>query len=624
LNIKGGKKARLPAFVDPELATLAAKPPTGNRWMHEVKFDGYRLQARIEAGRVKLLTRSSADWSKKFGKDIIAALRALPVASALIDGELVVETASGASDFSSLQADLSEGRTDRFMFYAFDLLYLDGYDLRKAALIDRKSALQRILPRESSILRFSAHFTADGDLILRHACRLSLEGIISKLRNAPYQSGRDKSWIKSKCSERQEFIIAGYVPSTISRKAIGSLILGVRERGKLNYVGRVGTGFTVAVAEDLYRRLERARIDQNPFTGKKPDSAAARNVRYARPELVGEIEVRGWTADDILRHASFRGLREDKPAAEVIRESKKRAPSANRRPGYKLTHPDRLFWPEEGVTKEGLADYYADVWPRMGPLIAGRPLALLRCPDGVTKQCFFQKHAWRGLSKDITLVSDPMAKAEEPLISINDLNGLIGLVQAAVLEIHPWGVRLADWERPDYLTMDLDPGDGVAWADVISAALETRDRLEAAGLTAFVKLSGGKGLHVVSPLKPKAPWTAVKAFAKTLAESMAGDNPGRYVSTITKSKRRGKILVDYLRNGRGATAVAAYSTRARPGAAVSMPLHWDELGSGIGPTHFTVMNASTRLASLKSDPWGGFFTAAAPIEQRKRRTKRNT
>ncbi|MET1029018.1 MAG: DNA ligase D [Dongiaceae bacterium] len=619
--VAGARKAALPTFVPPSLATLMTKAPDGGRWIHEIKFDGYRIQARVEAGRVKLLTRTGLDWTKKFGKAIIADLQALPVGKALIDGELVVESAAGASDFSALQADLSEGRADRFTFYAFDLLYLDGYDLRNASLIDRKAALERILPQGSPALRLSAHFVENGDIILRHACRLSLEGVVSKLRDAPYQSGRNKNWIKSKCTERQEFVIGGYVPSTTSRKAIGSLLLGVYERGKLNCVGRVGTGFTAAVAEDLFRRLDRLRQTETPFSGTKPDAEARRKGRYVRPDLVAEVEVRGWTADDRLRHASFRGLRDDKKPTEVVRESKKAAIPVKQHTAFKLTHPDRLYWPDAGVTKEGLADYYADVWRRMGPLIVGRPLSLLRCPGGVTESCFFQKHAWKGLSKDITLVNDPADKATEPLISIGSLDGLIGLVQAAVLEIHPWGARLTDWEKPDYITMDLDPGEGVTWDEVISAAQEVRRRLEDAGLAAFVKTSGGKGLHVVSPLKPKALWPAVKAFTKAMADSMAADDPARYVSTVTKSKRGGKILIDYLRNGRGATAVAAYSTRARPGAAVSMPLHWDELNSGIGPAYFTVMNTPTRLASLKSDPWEDFLRSGAPIKEPTKRKR---
>ncbi|HTN62174.1 MAG TPA: DNA ligase D [Devosia sp.] len=612
--VKGAKKAPLPDFVEPTLATLMTAPPTGERWIHEIKFDGYRLQARIEAGRVKLLTRSGLDWTRKFGKEVVAALQALPVGTALIDGELVVETGSGASDFSALQADLSAGRSDRFAFYVFDLLYLDGYDLRAVPLIERKAVLEQLVGAEPGLIRYSSHFDENGGLVLRHACRLSLEGVVSKLRDAPYRSGRSKAWVKSKCSARQEFVVAGYVPSSTSRKAIGSLVLGVYDDGKLEHVGRVGTGFTGAVAEDLFRRLDRLRIAESPFAAKLT-AEESRMARFVRPELVAEVEFRAWTADGHLRHASFRGLREDKAASEIVREipkSKLAAPKPQRRT-VTLSHPDRIYWPDEGVTKEGLADYYAEVWRYIAPHIVGRPLALLRCPNGITGQMFFQKHAWKGLNKNIVLVNDPKDKDQEALLSINDLDGLLGLVQSAVLEIHPWGSTVADWERPDTIIMDLDPGDGVAWETIITAAEEVRQRLKDAGLNAFVKTSGGKGLHVVAPLKPRADWPAVKAFTKAMADRMAAESPEQYVSTITKSKRRGKILIDYLRNQRGMTAVAPYSTRARPGAAVSMPLAWEELNPGIGPNYFTVDNTPTRLASLTSDPWEDFRAAAEPL-----------
>jgi bifunctional non-homologous end joining protein LigD len=622
-KIKGAKKAALPDFVEPTLATLVSSAPSGERWLHEIKFDGYRLQARVEAGRVKLLTRSGLDWTKNFGKAVISALADIPVGTALIDGELVVETSAGASDFSALQADLSEGRSDRFRFYVFDLLHLDGYDLRDVALIRRKELLEKIIGGDNGIISYSGHFEENGALVLQHACRLSLEGVVSKLRDAPYRAGRSKNWVKSKCSARQEFVVAGYVPSTTSRNAIGSLVLGVYDDGKLHHVGRVGTGYTAAVAQDLFKKLERIRIPSSPFD-ERLTAEEARQARYVRPELVAEIEFRAWTADGNLRHASFRGLREDKPAKEIVRETpktNKAAPKPQRRT-VKLTHPDRLYWPDQGVTKEGLADYYAEVWRHASPYIAGRALALLRCPSGISGEKFFQKHAWKGLNPNIVLVHDPKDPPDERLISINDLDGLIGLVQSAALEIHPWGSMVSDWERPDTIIMDLDPGEGVAWEAVIEAAVETRDRLKDAGLVPFIKTSGGKGLHVVAPLKPKAEWPEVKAFTKAIADAMASDNPSRYVSTITKSKRRGKILVDYLRNQRGATAVAPYSTRARPGAAVSMPLAWDELGPGIGPAYFTVENTPTRLASLSADPWQDFRAAAAPIEEPGSRRKK--
>lgn len=619
-QLEGVKKARLPDFLEPMLASLAAAPPAGKRWVHEIKFDGYRLQARIEAGRVKLLTRSNLNWTKKFGKDIVAAFQNLPAGTALLDGELVVETGSGASDFCALQADLSEGRSDRFVFYLFDLLHLDGYDLTRLPLIERKRLGKQLVANGDDILRYSDHFDDNGELVLRHACRLSLEGIVSKLRDAPYRPGRGKSWAKSKCSARQEFVVAGYVPSTTSRKAIGSLVLGIYEGRALRHVGRVGTGYTAAVSEDLFKRLERIRIPASPFASRLT-AEQARQVRYVRPELVAEVEFRAWTADGHLRHASFRGLREDKPAREIVRETAKassKAPKPQRRT-VRLTHPDRLYWPDDGVTKEGLADYYAEIWKHIAPYVVGRPLALLRCPNGIKGEKFFQKHAWKGLNPNIELAIDPTASSEAPLIAVQDFDGLIGLVQSAVLEIHPWGSTLADWERPDTIIMDLDPGEGVPWGAVIAAAKETRERLKDAGLASYVKTSGGKGLHVVSPLKPKAEWPAVKAFTKSVADAMASDSPKRFVSTINKSKRRGKILVDYLRNQRGATAVAAYSTRARPGAAVSAPLSWDELTLGIGPSYFTVENLPTRLASMKTDPWEGFRAAATALKEQRRR-----
>ncbi|MDE1149864.1 MAG: DNA ligase D [Azospirillaceae bacterium] len=618
---KGAKAGVLPDFVEPALATLVAKPPTGDRWVHEIKFDGYRLQARIDGGRVTLLTRTGLDWTRKFGRLVPDALKALPARTALIDGELVVETAAGTTDFSALQADLSAGRNDRFAFYAFDLLHLDGRDLTGLGLEERKGALRDLMAEEGDggILHYSEHFDEAGGLVLRHACRLSLEGIVSKVRDAAYRPGRGKGWVKSKCGNRQEFVVAGYVPSTTARRAIGSLVLGVYDGDALMHVGRVGTGYSAAVAEDLFRRLDAMRVSASPFD----DALTAeerRQVRYVKPDLVAEVDFRSWTGDGNIRHAAFRGLREDKDPRDVKREAPAKAPAGApaRKPAMpsttvKLTHPDRLYWPDAGVTKEGLADYYARVWRFIAPHIVGRPLALLRCPTGVAGEMFFQKHAWKGLNRAIVQVPDPAAADEGALIAINDLDGLIGLVQAAVLEIHPWGCALADWERPDTITLDLDPGDGVAWETVIEAAREAKDRLEAAGLAAFVKTSGGKGLHVVAPLKPKADWAAAKAFTKGIAAAMAADSPDRFVATITKSKRHGRILVDYLRNQRGAMAVAPYSTRARPGAPVAMPLAWDELGPAIGPNFFTVATAPNRLDSLAADPWADFRAAARPL-----------
>lgn len=615
---KGAKKADMPDFIEPALAKLKPKPPAGERWIHEIKFDGYRLQVKIEDGRVTMLTRGGLDWTEKFGRNIVDAFASLPTETAVIDGELVVERDTGASDFSALQHDLSEGRYDRFVFYAFDLLYLDGYSLLDVGLLERKHLLEKLIPENSGKLRYSAHFNENGGLVLNHACRLSLEGVVSKQRDSNYVSGRKGEWIKSKCSQRQEFVIGGYVPSTAMKNAIGSLAMGYYEDGALKHVGRVGTGYTVATAQMLYERLSAIGLKQNSFDDKL-SAEERRGLHYVKPQLVAEVEFRAWSADGNLRHAAFRGLREDKPAKDVVREMEKTTAKNLPKSAVTLTHPDRIYWPDEGVTKEGLANYYAQVWRFMAPYVVNRPLALLRLPDGISgHQRFFQKHAWKGMNEHIDEITDPKDKGGEKLLRVTDFDGVVALVQSAVLEIHPWGTTTDNWEKPDMITMDLDPGEDVPWENVIAAAYELKERLEGEGLAAFVKTSGGKGLHVVTPLEPKAGWDQVKGFAKWLADSMSKDDPDRYLATATKAKRNGKIFIDYLRNGRGNTAVAAYSARARPGAAVSMPLEWSELTAEIGPAYFTVDNTPARLDALPKDPWDGFFAAAKPLQTRKR------
>jgi len=605
-----------PGFVPPALATLKREPPRGDAWVHEIKFDGYRLEAQVRNGRAKLLTRGGQDWTGRFGAGLVGALAGLPVTSAILDGELVVEGAGGASDFSALQADLSADRSDRFRYYMFDLLYLDGRDLRKRPLIERKAALAELVADVADPLRLSEHFEEDGEVVLKHACRLSLEGLVSKRRGDSYSTGRGRSWIKSKCSARQEFVIAGYVPSSVSRDLVGSLVLGAYRDGKLVHVGRVGTGFGRALAADLMARLKKLERKAPPFAAGL-DAAARRGVVWVKLQLVAEIEFRAWTAEGILRHAAFRGLREDKPAREVVREETGAdAAPTPAPPRVRLTHPDRVYWPDAGVTKQGLADYYAEVWPRMAPFVVNRPVALLRCPGGIEGQCFFQKHAWKGHGKEIVTFDDPEDSGDVPLVAVDGLPGLIALVQGGALEIHTWQSSLDDLEHPDQLVMDLDPGDGVAWSAVIAAAKAVRERLEASGLAAFVKTSGGKGLHVIAPLRPTpaAGWELVKRFAAAMARSMAEDEPDRYVATVSKAKRTGKILIDYLRNGRNNTAIVAFGTRARPGAAVSMPLSWEELGPEIGPANFTVANAPVRVANTP-DPWADFRRAERPLPE---------
>jgi bifunctional non-homologous end joining protein LigD len=604
--IKGARAGALPSFVEPQLASATAKPPSSGSWVHEVKFDGYRLLARIDRGKAKLKTRSGLDWSDKF-PSLKKALEALPVVTAFLDGEVVVETETGTPSFSNLQADLSEGRSDRFRYYLFDLLHLDGQDLTRLPLLQRKAALADLLNgADGGVLSYSEHLTGDGQVILDHACRLGLEGIVCKLATAPYRSGRSKSWLKAKCVAAHEFVIIGYVPSTTQRRTIGSLALGHYVDNELVYAGRVGSGFTAKTGEDLWRRLEGTQVKAVPLASPPPFEAQ-RGVRWVKPQLVAEVEVRGWTADAIARHAVFKGLRQDKEAADAVRDdagvrrksAKAKGKAAVTLP-VRLTHPDRVLWPDAGVTKLGLAEFYAELWPWMSPHIVNRPLALVRCPGGVEEKCFFQKHAWAGIGDTVIRTKDP--DGGEELLAIKDLEGLLSLVQASVLEVHVWGATLDEIEKPDGMTFDLDPDAAVEWTDVVSAAFEVRDRLKKLGLASFLKTTGGKGLHVYAPLKPHADWDAVKTFAHDLANAMARDNPRKYLAMASKGARRGRIFIDYLRNGRGATAVAAYSTRARPGATVSTPLAWDELGPDVRSDRFTVGNLLHRL-SHADDPW---------------------
>jgi bifunctional non-homologous end joining protein LigD len=597
--LRGARRGALPSFIEPQLASVTTHPPVGEGWLHEIKFDGYRLLARIDRGRVSLKTRSGLDWTTKFPA-VKKALEALPVVTAFLDGEVVAETDSGTPSFAALQDDLSQGRSDRFRYYAFDLLHLDGVDLKGAALLDRKAALVGLVAGlGDGPIRYSEHFVERGDIVLRHACRLSLEGIVSKLGRSPYRSGRAKSWLKSKCTDSSEFVIIGYVPSTTQRRAIGSLVLASPQGGKLVYVGRVGSGFSSAAAEDLWRRLDGIRLPAAPLD-EPPPADVRRNVRWTKPLLVAEVETRGRTGDGIVRHAVFKGLRQDKQAADVAPEKPTVNPKRATTPPVRLTHPDRVFWPEAGVTKQGLADFYAEVWPWIGPHVIERPLALVRCPSGVEAGCFFQKHAWAGISDRVIRRHD--AESDEEILAVKDVEGLVSLAQASVLEIHVWGAKLGNIDKPDGITFDLDPAAEIGWPELVSAAIEVRDRLEDLGLASFVKTTGGKGLHVFAPLKPAADWTTVKDFAHGLATAMAKDSPQRYLATASKAARRNRIFIDYLRNGRGATAVCAYSARARAGATVSTPLAWDELGPEMRPDRFTVTNLLNRLAHI-DDPW---------------------
>lgn len=605
-RLPGAKRSILPVFIEPSLAALAEKPPKTENWVHEIKHDGYRMQARIDGGTVQLLTRKGLDWTKRFAS-IVKALQALPLSSGLLDGELIVQDERGVSSFSGLQSDLKSGRQTRMVYMVFDMMYCEGTNLMEVSLIERKTALQDVLASlpAGSPVKFSEHLRVIGDELLQHACRLGLEGIVSKQARSKYISGRGGHWIKSKCSLRREFVIVGYVPSTAVRHAVGSLVLGYYEAGALVHAGRVGTGFSNTVATDLMSALEPLDSSQPKFKTAVA-LANSRGVKWVKPELVAEIEYRGWSSDSLLRQASFKGIREDKQPTEIRIEQEAAAGTQKGTPisNFRLTHADRVLWQDEGITKEGLAEYYAGIADWILPHIAGRVLSLVRCPSGASAKCFYAKHIWKGADPSLELVK---VGENQPMVAIHDLRGLMALVQSSVLEIHPWGSKIESLELPDRLTIDLDPGESVPWESVIAAAQEVRERLKAHKLESYVKTTGGKGLHVVVPLKPKVTWEVAKTFCQSLAEAMAGDSPEKYVSVMTKNIRRGKIFIDYLRNGRGATAVAAYSTRARPGAPVSVPLTWQELSTGIRANQFTVENLQQRLDFIKRDPWDGFF-----------------
>jgi bifunctional non-homologous end joining protein LigD len=647
--------ASLPDFVPPSLATLRAQPPVGPGWVHEVKFDGYRIQARLDHGKVRLLTRKGLDWTAKF-PNVEAAVGQLPATTALIDGEIVVEDENGVSSFSGLQAALKAGERDSFVYYVFDLLHLDGRDLRDLPLIERKRALERLLAKtkRNGPIRYSEHFTEDGSLVHQRACDMQLEGVVSKRLDAPYRPGRSETFIKSKCANAQEFVVGGFVPSTVLPRAVGSLVVGYYDGDQLVYAGRIGTGFTREVARDLWKRLHPLETPKPPFD-RMPRTERRRDTIWVRPEVVVEAEFRGWTADGLVRQAAFKGVREDKPATEVVREmpampeekttaprkqppkraahaartaakrtsapragsgsaSRANPPPAKPTPSraktspaktrsdtdVRFTHPDRVYWVDAGVTKQDLADYYREAWEWMAPHVVDRPLALVRCPEGTKGQCFFQKHASAGISEhNLRTVTDTKGRQ---IIAVESIEGLLSLVQAGVLEVHVRGSLIEHLDLCDRIIFDLDPGEDVGWSDIVAAARDVRERLAAIDLESFVKLSGGKGLHVVVPIEG-TDWETAKTFVAAFAHAMAADAPDRYLAKMTKALRKGKVFIDYFRNSLEQTSVAAYSSRARAGAPVSAPVTWQELGRTTGAAQYTVLNLPKRLRGLKKDPW---------------------
>jgi bifunctional non-homologous end joining protein LigD len=610
-----------PEVLSPQLALLAREPPEGDDWLHEIKHDGYRMLCLVEKGEARLLTRRGHDWTERFPA-IGRAIEALPVESAVYDGEVVVLEKSGRSNFQALQNAMKGRKVGQLVYYLFDLPHCRGYDLTRTPLLLRKGLLRQIvaLSPEGSPLHLSDHVRGEGRRFYENACRLGLEGVVSKRADSAYEQRRSRTWLKIKCTLRQEFVVGGYSDPSGSRARFGSLLVGVYDsERRLVFSGAVGTGFDERSLHSLYEQLRDLSVAEPPFA----NPPRGRGLHWVRPELVIEAEFTEWTEEGLLRHPAFKGLRADKAPEDVAREepsaAARPAPEAASRsfrakPGknagaFRLTHPERVLYPADDLTKGDLAAYYAAVADRLLPHLSGRPLSIIRCPEGISSGCFYQRHVTGGLPGSLRGQRISTGEGEETFLVIEDGRGLLDLVQAGALELHPWGCRADKPERPDRMIFDLDPGAGVPWEAVTGAALLLRERLEDLGLTSFVKTSGGKGLHVVLPLRRTASWEQVKGFARALAEDVVRESPRQFIATMALARRRGKIFIDYLRNSRSATCVAPYSARARAGAPVSMPVGWDELAGGLLSTSFSVRNAPGRLARVETDPWQGFFEA---------------
>ena len=648
-KIDGARKAALPDSMPAQLALLVDDAPDGDGWLHEIKFDGYRMLCRVSDGTCRMFSRNGKDWTDAFA-DIAAAVAKLPVTTAWIDGEVIVNDDRGRSSFQALQNVLSDESEARPMYYAFDLPYVDGHDLREAPLVARKDALRAVVGK-NALIRYSDHVEGNGPGFFAQACKLGLEGIISKRADSPYQAVRGRNWQKVKCNLRQEFVIGGYTEPQGSRQGFGALLLGVHDGKALRYCGKVGTGFNDAMLASLFAKLQKLAADASPFVNP-PTGAEGRRARWVKPELIGEVTFTEWTRDGTLRHPSFEGLREDKRARDVIREipaheraetsapvsegapaesasgtkAKPRAraakttaaPAAARTggagkakgkadadtvAGVVISNGAKLLFPEAGITKRGVAEYYAAVGDWIVPQLAGRPLTLVRCPNGWDKPCFYQKHANQALSEFIDRIDIREGATEQPYMMANSTSAVVALLQMGVLELHPWGSRAPKLGFPDRLVFDFDPDEALGWDKIVDAVHVLRKLLETLGLQCFLKTTGGKGLHVVVPIEPTLAWDPAKAFCKSVAELLVRTFPDRFTSKMTKSTRTGRIFVDYLRNAENATAIAAYSVRAKANAPVAMPIAWEQLKIDLRYAHFNVGNVPALLRRRRKDPW---------------------
>lgn len=613
-NIKKiAKAASMPAHLSPQLATLIDSPPAGDQWLHELKFDGYRIIAFKQGNKIRLMSRNNREWTAYF-PNVIAALKKLAVKNIIVDGEIVLLNKNQRPDFQLLQNAIGSNHTENFLYYIFDLLYLEQYKLFGLPLLQRKEILQQVIPSNDPALQYSNHIIGNGMAIFEKSCEMGFEGIIAKKIDSTYEEKRSKTWLKVKCTQRQEFVIGGYSPPKRSRSYFGSLYLGYYDHDTLKFCGNVGTGFNTSALKSIYDQLQQHRSEINPFHVRPPGVTTA---IWVKPVLVAEVEFSEWTSEGILRHPSFKGLRSDKPARVITREKpksitavkKKQANKVNTKKKnnltFKLTNPSKILYPEDGITKLQIAEYYAEIANWIMPYIVNRPLTLVRCPDNY-KKCFYQKHINRSTPATLYGLAIKEKEKTEHSIYIKDREGLMALVQMGTLEIHPWGSRIEQVEYPDTIIIDLDPAPDIKWQKVVATAKLIKDYLQSFKLKSYIKTTGGKGLHVAIPLRPEYDWETVKNFTHVFVKFLVANHPKDYIGEMSKVKREGKIFVDYLRNQRGATAIGAYSTRARAGAPVSVPLEWDELTNNFADTFYTIATLPQRLRELKRDPWHDF------------------
>ncbi|MBK0011183.1 DNA ligase D [Stenotrophomonas sp. S41] len=600
LKLAGARDHPYPRGFKPQLTDHRDTAPDGERWLHEIKWDGYRLLADLHDGELKLRSRNGLDWTDDF-PEVAQAVRALPVRDARLDGELVVLDKQGRSDFAALQRVIDGSSKQPLRYIVFDLPGVAGVDISRAPLLERKALLKDLIGPEPGTLAYSEHVLDHGPAVFAASGEAGFEGIVSKQVDAPYVNARARSWVKVKHEDTDEFVIVGHTAPKGSRVGFGSLLLATPDAGGLRYVGRVGTGFDDAALKALSSALAPLAVKKAVLELPAHVPFRAASVRWVKPVVVAEVAFRGWGKEGLLRQASFKRLRSDKQTQDLGAAQATGGDDA----AVAISHPQRVVYPQRRLSKGDVADYYRQMARWILREIAGRPLSLLRCPDGVGKACFFQKHHGAGLGDAVHAVPLKQKSGREDYVYIDDARGLLQLVQMNTLELHPWGATIEDPEHPDRLVFDLDPGDGVSWAQVKSGARDVRDRLLQVGLQSFVRLSGGKGVHVVVPLQPKAGWEQVKAFCEAFAQAMALEQPDRYVATMSKARRGGVIFIDWLRNTRGATSVCSWSLRARESAGVAVPLRWEELARVGAADAFPMDKALARAKRLKDDPWRG-------------------